>query len=136
MLSFVVPRLIWLALNPLNLLLLALCVALVLLLTRWRRAGQRLLLTCSVVLVVLAVLPVGRVMIAVLESRFPPTQQSPAGVDGIILLGGSVNLKRSEALGIPILNASLHISKRKLEAGPGRRKKGRVRLTVIQGQTP
>jgi len=104
--SFVVPRLIWLALNPLNLLLLALCLALVLLLTRWRRAGRRLLVACSVVLVVLAVLPVGRFMIALLESRFPPGQTAPAEVHGIILLGGSVNLKRSEMLGIPVVNAN------------------------------
>jgi len=104
--SFYLPRLIWLALNPLTLLLLALCLSLMLQLTPWRRGGRRLMLACTVILVVLAVLPVGRFMIAVLESRFPPLQTLPQQVDGIIVLGGSVHLKRSETLGVPVPNSN------------------------------
>lgn len=103
--SFYLPRLIWILLNPVNLLLTLLCLSLVLLLTRWRRAGQRLMTVCVIILVVPSILPIGRALIAVLERQVPPAAL-PARVDGIVVLGGMVRLDLSGAVGQPVLNAN------------------------------
>lgn len=87
--SFVLPRLIWLALNPLSILLALICIALLLQLTRWRRTGRRLLYVCTVFIVMLSVLPVGTLMLAALEGQYPPLRRLPKKVDGIIVLGGA-----------------------------------------------
>lgn len=102
--SFYLPRLIWILLNPLNLLLLLMCLSLLLQFTRWRITGRRVMVFCILCLVVPAILPIGRVMIAVLESRFSVPDPMPAQVDGIIVLGGMVDLQRSEDTGQPMLN--------------------------------
>jgi uncharacterized SAM-binding protein YcdF (DUF218 family) len=103
--SFILPRLIWLALDPLNVLLVALCLgALLLLVRRWRPLGLRLLATCGIVAAALSVLPVGRAMLAALEYRFPAPASLPEHVDGIILLGGAVDLDRTRRVGLPAVS--------------------------------
>ncbi len=87
--SFVVPRLIWLAFNPMTILLVLICVALLLQLTIWRRAGRRLLVFCATIIVILSVLPIGSLMLAALEGQYPPMRRFPQRVDGIIVLGGA-----------------------------------------------
>ena len=87
--SFVLPRLIWLALNPLTILLVLICLALFMQVTVWRRSGRRLLFFCATILVLLSVLPIGQLMLAALEGQYPPLHRPPARVDGIILLGGA-----------------------------------------------
>ncbi len=39
-----------------------------------------------------------------LEDRFPPLRQMPARVDGIVVLGGAIDLKESADRGMPALN--------------------------------
>lgn len=51
-----------------------------------------------------AVLPVGVWSIRPLERRFPAVPDWPDNVDGIILLGGFLDLKQSFDLGRPVLN--------------------------------
>ncbi len=87
--SFVLPRLLWLAFNPLSILLVLICIALLLQLSVWRRAGRRLLFFCAAIMVLLSILPVGNLMIAALESQYPPLQRLPERVDGVIVLGGA-----------------------------------------------
>lgn len=104
--SFYVPRLIWLLLNPLTLLLILLCLSLALQFTRWRRVGRWLMTGCVVILVVPSILPVGRVLTALLEHQVTAPSNLPAQVDGIVVLGGMVRLDLSAATGQPVLNGN------------------------------
>jgi uncharacterized SAM-binding protein YcdF (DUF218 family) len=54
-------------------------------------------------IVVIATMPVGYMAIAVLEDRFPTVHQPPARIDGIIVLGGTVNQFMTMARGQPAL---------------------------------
>lgn len=103
--SFYLPKIIWFFVNPMTLFLLLISVGVLLSLPRrWRRYGHGILLFCAVCLMILAFLPVGRLMIAALESRFPPVYELPEKVDGVIVLGGSFDLRQSESRGQPVLN--------------------------------
>ena len=79
---------------------------LVLLLTRFARAGRRLLAACLVLVAVLGVLPAGRAMMAVLEQRFPPWAASGNPPDGIIVLGGAIEPAASAARGMVSINGN------------------------------
>lgn len=57
-------------------------------------------------LAALAVLPVGSLLLAPLEDRFPPPASLPPAVAGIIVLGGSIDLDVSTARGGPALNGA------------------------------
>lgn len=65
-----------------------------------RRRGLSLIVTAAVALVAIGVLPISSLMIIPLEDRFPvPTL--PSHVDGIVVLGGSISPKLSQARGRP-----------------------------------
>ena len=103
--SFVLPRLLWIVGNPLTLLLAAFCLGVALAVVwRTRRAGFRLLFFASLILVMLVVLPIGRVLLQTLESRFPPPDAGLERVDGIVMLGGAFHTKLAEARGEVSLN--------------------------------
>lgn len=82
--------------------LLALCVVLggVLLLATRRRRGLVLVLAAGFSFLALAVAPVSSWLIMPLEDRFP-APPLPARVDGIVVLGGSISTKLSQARGRP-----------------------------------
>lgn len=88
--SFVLSKLLWPLAAPGNFLLLVLIAGTGLLFTRWRRFGRRLVLLATVVLALLAVLPVSQWLLLPLENRFPRPEPLPAHVDGIIVLGGAI----------------------------------------------
>jgi uncharacterized SAM-binding protein YcdF (DUF218 family) len=78
--------------EPLNLLLLALCLGFALLFGRAHaRWGRRIIGIVLAFLVVPAIVPLDRWAIAALEDRFAPPDPLPQRVDGIIVLGGGVN---------------------------------------------
>ena len=78
----------------------------VLLFTRFRRAG-RMLATLGVVLLLIAGLsPLGNALMLPLEERFPPWDASGGAPTGIIVLGGAVGPELSAARGTPDLNES------------------------------
>jgi uncharacterized SAM-binding protein YcdF (DUF218 family) len=58
-----------------------------LLLTRFRRAGRRVLIACFIVFVLVGALPVGGTLMFVLENRFPDWAET-GPPDGIVVLGG------------------------------------------------
>ena len=64
---------------------------LVLMLTRFRRAGIRLVAASLLLVVIIGISPFGLMMIAMLENRFPPWQDAGGPVDGIIVLGGMID---------------------------------------------
>lgn len=100
----IVGKLIWLVARPGNFLFLLLAIALLALALGRRRFGGRLLAGTAAVLVGAAVLPVGTWLIQPLEERFPAVL--PARVDGIVVLGGSIEPTITEARGQITLNNS------------------------------
>ncbi len=70
-------------------------VGLVLLFTRWRRAGTRLLAASFVLLALAAFLPIGGTLMHMLEQRFPPWNPARGAPDGIVVLGGTISPRLS-----------------------------------------
>jgi uncharacterized SAM-binding protein YcdF (DUF218 family) len=101
---FVASKLLWMLAAP-STLLLILAWAGLLLLCRHRRAGVYCLVLSLSIFSLIALLPVGPLMLAPLENRFPVVTALPANVAGIIVLGGAVNPDISRARGIPTLNS-------------------------------
>ena len=75
-----------------------------LLLTRFRHAGRRVLLCCLIVFVVVGAWPVGGALLYVLENRFPAWSGTDAP-DGIVVLGGPISISRSLARGHPAIQS-------------------------------
>jgi uncharacterized SAM-binding protein YcdF (DUF218 family) len=63
---------------------------LLLLPTRFVRAGRRLVVASLVILAILGLSPVGNALIIPLEQRFPPWDPARGAPDGIIVLGGAI----------------------------------------------
>ena len=74
-------------------------VGMLLLLTRFRRAGVGLMVASVIVILMLGFLPIGRGLMAVLENRFPPGSEDGPPITGIIVLGGPINARMSAARG-------------------------------------
>lgn len=79
----------WVFAEPGRVLVTGLFLGIVLLWTPWARTGRWLASLAIIVLMFIAIFPVGGVMISGLENRFPQAQALPPTVDGIIVLGGA-----------------------------------------------
>lgn len=101
---FWLSKTFWIVAAPANLALIVCVLGLVLLWTRWRRAGRRLLTLGLVVLVAVAVLPFGAWLGVPLENRFALPDPLPERIDGIILLGGAEDVGQTRARGIVAVN--------------------------------
>ncbi len=97
--DFILSKILWLAVNPGNLLLIVLTLSLPLLYRRKGAVlGRRLVVGVTLFLLIFAILPVGRWLIVPLEARFP-AKPAPERVDGIIVLGGFVDTVLSQKTG-------------------------------------
>jgi uncharacterized SAM-binding protein YcdF (DUF218 family) len=96
---FILSKTASLPLVPSNLLLLIGLIGLALLLTRWRRAGQAVTAASLVLLLAIGFLPVGTLLMHVLENRFPPWDPARGPPDGIIVLGSAIDATLSQARG-------------------------------------
>ena len=101
---FWLSKTFWIVVAPSNLALIASVIGALLLWTRWRALGRWLVSLGIVVLVGLAVLPIGAWLGWPLESRFATPDPLPARVDGIILLGGASNVSQTRARGFVSVN--------------------------------
>jgi len=79
-------------------------VGVVLSFTSYARVGWRLLIGCMAAFLLLGCLPLGDVMLKVLESRFPAWDAARGAPDGIIVLGGAIDPDLSAARGEIALN--------------------------------
>ena len=100
----IVGKALWLIARPGNFLVLLLAIALLALALGRRRFGGQLLVGAAAVLVSAGILPLGTWLMQPLEERFPAVL--PARVDGIVVLGGSIDATITEARGQVALNDS------------------------------
>ncbi|MDX6750019.1 YdcF family protein [Geminicoccaceae bacterium 1502E] len=98
--SFLLGKLAWLVIRPSNFLLLLALAGLL----AGRRPAGRLLLALSVgTMALVTVLPVGLAVMRPLEERFAAPDGYPETVDGIVVLGGGIDLGTSASRGQPVL---------------------------------
>ena len=76
-------------------------LGLLLMATRFARAGRRLVVASFVLLAVAGLSTLGSFMLHTLESRFPAWDASRGPPDGIVVLGGSINQGLSRDYGEP-----------------------------------
>jgi uncharacterized SAM-binding protein YcdF (DUF218 family) len=85
--------------KPSNLLFLLALIGLVLMATRYARAGRKILVASVILLLAFGISPLGRQLVLVLEGRFPAWDASRGAPDGIIVLGGAIAPDVSAARG-------------------------------------
>lgn len=71
---------------------------------RRARMTRRLVFVAAAMTLILSVLPVGRWLLQPLEDRVALPRSLPARIDGIIVLGGSIDIEVSAGRGVPSLN--------------------------------
>lgn len=94
-LFFIFSKLVWALLSPGNLLIFALILGTLLLVFKAYRAAKWVLVSNAVIAGLVLSYPIGDWFIQPLEQRFSQPTEWPVELDGIILLGGGEDLKRS-----------------------------------------
>lgn len=102
---FILSKTVALLLLPSNLLILCGLAGVVLMMTRRRRLGAWLAGISIVTTALVSFLPVGALLLSVLETRFPRWDEAKGAPDGIVVLGGAINPRHSLAYGAPMVNA-------------------------------
>ncbi|WP_246217755.1 YdcF family protein [Jiella pacifica] len=102
-LFFYVAKLGWFVVQPLVAILLLAALGLIVIWLGRRRFGQFLVVLALVVLAVFSLSPLGLVMTAALEDRFP-RPQLPERVAGIVVLGGAFDTRIARTRGQAELN--------------------------------
>ncbi len=100
---FVVSKIYWILASPIRLLLIVAIVGVILSARRHAQAGPALALTALALLAAAAMTPLGFLLVAPLEDRFPEPPADLAAPDGIIVLGSAVNDEISSARGQTVL---------------------------------
>ena len=103
--TFVISKLLWWPLRPGTAAILLALLGLALL-WRGRRWGRWPALAGIGFLGLLALLPLDQPVLRPLEDRFPRPAMEPAHIDGIVVLGGAVEQRLTEARGLPALNGA------------------------------
>ena len=90
---------------PSNLLITLGLIGLVLLVTRFNRAGIRCVIASLFLLALAGFSPLGGMLGQALESRFPPWDAARGAPDGIVVLGGGIASQLSQAYGEPVVSS-------------------------------
>jgi uncharacterized SAM-binding protein YcdF (DUF218 family) len=101
---FILSKTVALLLLPSNFLIAFGLAGVLLMATRWRRAGVCVAVTSIILLAAAGFLPVGTLLLRPLENRFPPWDASRGVPAGIIILGGAISSKLSRDHGEPIIS--------------------------------
>lgn len=96
---FILSKIFWLLFSPVTLLLIVALIGTLMTWGRRVRTGRRLALAALLLLAVLALTPVGGLIVGPLEDRFPLPPNDMAPPYGVIVLGGAINGGASEARG-------------------------------------
>ena len=101
---FVVSKIVGFFAIPSNLIISIGVIGLLLLLTRYARAGRRLAFGSLILLAILGLSPLGNALIIPLEERFPAWDAASGPPAGIVVLGGSLSPHVSAARNVVALN--------------------------------
>jgi uncharacterized SAM-binding protein YcdF (DUF218 family) len=101
---FVLSKVLGFFAIPSNLVMALGLAGVLLLATRFVRAGRRLIVASIIVLAILGYSPVGNLLIIPLEQRFPPWDAARGAPDGIVVLGGAISPDVSTARNDVALN--------------------------------
>lgn len=102
-LFFVLSKTIGVMMIPTNFLIGVGLLGVVLLVTRFARLGRKLMVASIVLLAIAGFSPVGNWLLYSLELRFPPWNPAHGAPDGIIVLGGSIDIGLSVAHDEPVV---------------------------------
>ncbi|QBZ82395.1 YdcF family protein [Hydrogenovibrio crunogenus] len=102
-LFFIVSKIAWAFLSPSNIILILLILGSIFLLFNRTETAKTLLLPASLAGFIVLAFPIGDLLIQPLEQRFKSPETLPKDIDGIIVLGGGEDLKRSLSWGRPEL---------------------------------
>ncbi len=100
---FIASKIFWFLASPLHLILIGLGVGLAYV---RKPFGRRLAIAAAAALAIVALLPVGALLLRPLENRFPPQSMVMPPPKGIIVLGGAIDEKISAARGQVTVNGS------------------------------
>jgi uncharacterized SAM-binding protein YcdF (DUF218 family) len=103
---FVISKIFGFFAIPSNLVMSIGIVGLLLLPTRFARAGKRLAFASLIALAILGLSPLGNMLILPLEDRFPRWSDADGPPDGIVVLGGAISPDISAARNEVALNES------------------------------
>lgn len=103
---FVLSKILGFFVAPSNVVAVVCVFGMVLLLTRWQRAGLRVLAAGVLSLLLLGYSPLGNLLMLPLSERFPAWAAGGRAPDGIIVLGGAIDPERSHARGSLEMDAS------------------------------
>lgn len=101
---FVLSKTVAFLFFPSNALIILGLAGLVLAVTRWKRAGAAMMAASIVLLGTAGFLPVGNALTHVLEARFPAWREAGGAPDGIVVLGGAISPKLSQAHGESVID--------------------------------
>lgn len=96
---YVFSKLLWFFAAPSNVVLILVVAGALLLGTRWRKAGRRLVGLAALLIVVIGLSPLSAWLLLPLEERFPPWKDDGKPVAAIVVLGGPVEVRSSETHG-------------------------------------
>ncbi len=99
---FVASKTIGLLALPTNFMIVLGLIGAILTVTRFARLGRSLTLLAIVLLAVAGFSPLGNVVLAPLEDRFPAWDASKGAPDGIVVLGGPIDPDLSLVHGMPV----------------------------------
>ena len=94
-LFFLLSKISWAFLSPGNLIIFALLIGALLLLFNKVRAAKKIIVPSAIISFIVMAYPVSDYLMQPLEARFTIPEQMPKQIDGIIMLGGGEDLKRS-----------------------------------------
>src|SRR5882757_4671471 len=101
---FVLAKVLGFFALPSNLLILLGLLGVVLMTTRFARAGRRLAVASIVLIAIVGLSPLGNALILPLEQRFPPWDAARGAPDGMVVLGGAISPDVSTARNAVALN--------------------------------
>jgi uncharacterized SAM-binding protein YcdF (DUF218 family) len=105
-LFFILSKTVGVLLLPTNFLIVLALAGALLSLTRFARAGRRLMIAAIVLLALAAFSPLGKILLYPLESRFPQWSAAQGAPDGIVVLGGPIDPDLSVAHDVPVIRTA------------------------------
>ena len=89
---YTASKVLWVLMQPSNLIVCVIAAGVLALLLGRGRVARCLLYPSTAALLLIGVLPVGELLLMPLENRFPAPSEPPGDIDGIVVLGGTVDL--------------------------------------------